>query len=300
MMDNPMPLIPLPLIIAEKHVSLHRASNDRRVTRAILHAVRSLLITGMGLNVLLAHAATLSTSYTELPAGTSIDLTATGTEDWIKFGNGENNSTSFLNTTKIGNPVFLPATLTATGTAPSGNVSLIAFTGEQTLNFTWSNGNFGMYNNTGPVDTVVTETVVPAVDSYPIGLGASFQATAFAQLQSMDVYVQGFDSSMVITATMSDGTTMSTTVAPTQNPPTDPTNNYAIGDFHILYAGAGQVLTVSVASADPVTGGSNAAFPNAGFFAATVSIVPEPSTFSLAGLAAAALALFARTRRHNR
>lgn len=231
------------------------------------------------LNSAAALASTLSASYTELTSGTTVDLTATGTLDWIKFGNGENNSTSFLNTTKIGNPVFLPATLAPLGTAPSGSVSLIAFTGQQNLNFTWTNGNFGMYNGSGPVDTVVTETIVPAVDSYPIGLGATFQATASANPRVMDVYVQGFDANMLITATLSDGTTVSQVVSPTQNPPSDPTNDYALGDYQITYSGDGQLLTVSVVAQDPRTNGSHAAFANAGFFAATV--IPEPSTIAL-------------------
>ncbi len=244
-----------------------------------------------------SYASSLSASYSELPAGTLVDLTATGTEDWIKFGNGENNSTSFLNTTKIGNPVFLPATLAPLGTAPDGSVELIAFTGQQNLNFTWSNGNFGMYNGTGPVDTVVTETVDPPANSYPIGIGATFQALAFGQLQSMDVYVQGFDANMLITATLSDGTTTSTVVTPSQNPPSDPSNDYALGDYHILYSGAGQTLTISVLTQDPRTTGTQAAFANAGFFAATVAIVPEPSTATLALLALLPLGLLARRRR---
>jgi hypothetical protein len=73
-----------------------------------------------------ARADSLSASYGELPAGTTTDLSATGGVDWIKFGNGEN-GTSFLNTTKIGNPIFLPATLAPLGTAPSGTVELSAF-----------------------------------------------------------------------------------------------------------------------------------------------------------------------------
>src|SRR5690349_18531955 len=140
-----------------------------------------------------ARAGVVTSSYTELPVGTTIDLTATGGLDWIKFGNGENNSLTFLNTTKIGNPVFLPATLAPLGTAPPGEtVDLIAFTGSAALNFLWTNGNFGMYNGTGPVDTDVTETLRPAANSYPIGLGATFQALAAAQTRSMDVYVFGF------------------------------------------------------------------------------------------------------------
>lgn len=228
----------------------------------------------------------LATSYTELTTGTTIDLTATGTLDWIKFGNGENNNTVFLNTTKIGNPVFLPATFAPLGTAPAGfSVALIAFTGQGNLNFNWTNGNFGMYNGTGPVDTVVTETLVPAANSYPIGLGATFQALAAGQTRSMDVYVQGFDAKMVLTASLDGGLTSTPIeVTPTQNPPSDPNNDYALGVFHIDYAGAGQILTINVFTEEPRTTGAQADFANAGFFAATVTQAtqtPEPATLVL-------------------
>jgi hypothetical protein len=232
-----------------------------------------------------AHAGSdyLSATYTPLAQGTTINLTQTGTLDWAKFGNGENDSTSFLVATKIGNPVINPA-ISPVGTAPSGSVNLIAFTGGNILNFTWTNGNFGMYNGTGPVDTVVAETIVPAVNSYPTGLGATFSASASSQLREMNVYVQGFDSNMVLTATLTDGTTTSTTVIPTVNPPSDPTNYYAIGDYQIFYSGAGETLTVSaVADGNPI--GSQSAFPNAGIFAATVGAVPEPATILFAAFA---------------
>lgn len=173
-------------------------------------------------------------AYFELAEGTEIDLTAEGTLDWIKFGNGENNTTTFLNTTKIGNPVFLPATLAPLGTPPIDHtVELIAFTGQGNLNFTWNDGNFGMYNVVGPVDTVVTETISPAVNEYPIGLGATFDALASAQTRFLDVYVQGFNADMVITASMSGGGSATATVTPSQNPASDPLNDYALGRFHV-------------------------------------------------------------------
>jgi hypothetical protein len=225
----------------------------------------------------------LSANYIPLAQGTNIDLTQQGTLDWAKYGNGEQSSTSFMVATKIGNPVISPI-ISPIGTAPSGTVSLIAFTGGDILNFKWSNGNFGMYNGTGPVDTVVTETIVPAVNSYPTGLGAKISASASSQLRQLDVYVQGFDSNMVLTATLSGGLTTTTTVVPTVNPTTDPSNFYAIGEYQILYSGAGETLTVSaVADGNPI--GAQAAFPNAGIFAATVSAVPEPSTIMLVAVA---------------
>jgi hypothetical protein len=150
-------------------------------------------------------------------------------------------------------------------------VDLSAFTGQNNLNFTWGNGNFGMYNDTGPVDTAVGETVDPTVNPYPIGLGATFQATAIGQTMAMDVYVQGFNANAQITATLSGGKTTSTVVVPTQNPPGDPSNTYALGDYHILYSGAGETLTISVVTQNPRTSGAQAAFANAGFFGAAVT-----------------------------
>lgn len=242
-------------------------------------------------------------TYFDLADGTTIDLTAQGTLDWIKFGNGENNTTAFLNTTKIGNPVFLPASLTPLGTPPANHsVDLIAFTGGGVLNFLWSNGNFGMYNVTGPVDTVVTETISPAVNSYPIGLGASFQALAAAQTRGLDVYVQGFNADTLIIASLSGGGMASTVVTPSHNPPSDSDNDYAIGRYHIAYSGAGETLTISVTTQNPRTDGEQNDFANAGFFAATVTeaaAVPEPSTLILTGLGLSALVCVALRQKYR-
>ncbi len=241
----------------------------------------------------IAGAGTIAAAYTALAEGTTIDLSAEGTIDWIKFGNGEDQTTSFLNTTKIGNLVFDAGSL-----APLNNVAddeLIAFTGGGILNFTWDNGNFGMYNEPGPVDTVVTETLVPAANQYPIGLGASFQASAAAEARTMRVYVQGFNADMLIKATMSGGGEVSVVVEPTENPASDPTNFYSIGVYEILYAGAGETITVSVMTQTPVAAGTESAFPNAGFFAATVA--PEPSSLVI-GAAGVVPFLLAR-RRHR-
>jgi hypothetical protein len=263
-----------------------------------MKAIRCLPICVVLLSGIPAQGGIVSSSYTEVANGTTVDLTATGSLDWIKFGNGENGTTTFLNTTKIGNPVFLPASLTALGTPPPGHsVNMIAFTGQGVMKFLWTNGNFAMYNGAGPVDTVVGETIVPAVNSYPIGLGASFQALAAAQARSMDVYVQGFDANMVLSASLIGGASAAPiVVTPSQHPASDPTNDYAVGRFHIDYSGAGETLTISVLTQDPRTTGTQSAFANAGFFAATVNqatpSTPEPASLTL--LAAGAVILAAR------
>jgi hypothetical protein len=82
-------------------------------------------------------------------------------------------------------------------------------------------------------------------------------------------------------------------VSPDLNPTNDPNNYYVIGSYRIVYSGAGETLTSSVETQNPRTSGAQAAFANAGFFAARVVQVPEPSTMirsalgvSVAGLAA--------------
>jgi hypothetical protein len=263
------------------------------------HSLLCFTLLAVGLSGAFARAGTVTGTYFDLAEGTLIDLTADGTLDWVKFGNGENNNTTFLNTTKIGNPVFLPGTLSPLGTPPVDHVvQLIAFTGQGILNFTWTDGNFGMFNGGGPVDTVVTETITPAVDAYPIGLGASFQALAAAQTRVLDVYVQGFNADMLITAALSGGATTSTVVSPSHVPISDEGNDYSIGRYHIEYSGLGETLTISVLTQDPRTDGNQAAFANAGFFAATVTeIVPEPSAMMLALIGLTSLGMVARHRR---
>jgi hypothetical protein len=265
-----------------------RQPNNRAATRGRILGALALMAGFAVAGAARAGSDSLSATYIPLAEGTNINLTQTGTLDWAKYGNGENGSLAFQVATKIGNPVISPI-ISPVGSAPSGSVSLIAFTGGKLLNFSWTNGNFGMYNGTGPVDTVVTETIVPAVNSYPTGLGATINASASSQMRELDVYVQGFDSNMVLTATLSGGLTTSATITPTLNPTTDPTNFYAIGDYKILYSGAGETLTVSaVADGNPM--GSQSQFPNAGIFAASASAnaVPEPSTIVFFSLALAA------------
>ena len=137
-------------------------------------------------------------------------------------------------------------------------MELIAFTGGGVLNFSWSNGNFGMYNVTGPVDTVVTETILPLVSSYPIGLGATFDALAAAETRIMNVYVQGFDANMVIKAVMSGGGTGSVlSLRRRIRPATRTTTTQSVALDRIL--GGRGTLTISVFTKDPRTDGAQAA-----------------------------------------
>jgi hypothetical protein len=135
------------------------------------------------------------------------------------------------------------------------------------------------------------------VNSYPIGLGATFDALADAGTRSVDVYVQGFNADMLITASMSGGGSTSLVVSPTHNPINDPNNDYSWGVFHVDYAGIGETLTISVLTQTPLSGAPQDAFANAGFFAATVNAVPEPSTWVLSMFGLASFAFVARRRR---
>jgi hypothetical protein len=250
-----------------------------------------------------ARADSISGSYTELPNGTLIDLTAQGTLDWAKFGNGENGFT-YLTATKIGNPVLILPELFVLGPSSPPGLTLKAFSGGQNLLFTWSNGNFAPAGG-GPVDTAISETYSPAMNSYPIGIGATFSALAGADTRILDVYVFGFDSDMLITAVLSGGASTSTVVSPSIRPPNDPNNDYALGVYEITYSGAGETLNVSVLTQDPRTTGAQNAFANAGIFAAAVreaspSAVPEPASAVLLTLAAPLFAvLLGRRGRRN-
>ncbi|HTU90034.1 MAG TPA: PEP-CTERM sorting domain-containing protein, partial [Gemmataceae bacterium] len=193
-----------------------------------------------------------------------------------------------------------------------GNGSNTSPTTSGNLNFTWSNGNFGMgYPNysLSSVNSVVSETIIPAVNSYPLGLGAEFTASVSPNTQILDVYVQGFNSVMTITASLSGGLSTSVNVTPTVNPPSDPSNYYAFGVYQIIYSGsASETLTVSVQTAlnqpsnPPWAGASQAAFPNAGIFAATVSAAPftaapEPASAVMLALGSLLGIGFIRRRR---
>ncbi len=233
-----------------------------------------------------AQADSLSATFSSLANGTNIDLTAAGQLDWVKFGNGDNGQI-FDVVTKIGNPVISPI-ISPVGTAdPGTSIVLAAFSGGGNLNFTWTNGTEFMNHDpmsSGPVDTAVTETVDPPQNQYPDGIGATFTAAVANQLRELDVYTFGFDGDMTLSATLGSLST-STTVSTTFRPPNDPNNDYSLGVYKIFYSGdPSETLTIQTITADNRTTGTQAAFANAGFFAATVNDVastPEPASIGL-------------------
>ena len=105
-------------------------------------------------------------------------------------------------------------------------------------------------------------------------------ALASAGTRVLDVYVQGFNADMQITATMSGGGSDSEVVSPTKNPPGDPTNNYSAGRYRVTFSGAGEVLTVTVRTVNPAQPGG-VGFPNAGFFAAALRSADHPLALAL-------------------
>jgi hypothetical protein len=218
-----------------------------------------------------------SITYTDLTFGTTTDLTAVGTLDWVKWGNGQANPDPYTSPQNITGTIINPM-LTPLGTAPpDASVVLVPFAPPPMttiLDFTWTDGTEEMAGG-GPVGTVVSETITPAQYSYPLGLGASFQAEADAAPRLLDVYVQGFNTQMRLTATLSGGdsdTLLASDAAVTLVP--DANNNYfSAGIFSILYAGDGETLTVDLTADNQdgiPTDAPQYVFPNAGVFAATV------------------------------
>lgn len=239
----------------------------------------------------------LTAAYSTVATGSTIDLTAQGTLDWAKFGtDNSNQNTNFFVATKIGNPVINP-NITPIG---GGGTTLIQFGnpgGPGSLNFTWTNGNFGMGFPGSPVssvNSVITETILPAQNSYPLGLGARFTAGVDSSTRVLDVYVQGFNSVMTVSAALSGGLSTSTDVTP--DVVLADGNFYSFGVYQIDYSGdPSETLTVSVQTSltqpsnPPWATSPQAAFPNAGIFAATVqqgsvTAVPEPASFCLMAL----------------
>jgi hypothetical protein len=242
-----------------------------------------LMVLAMALGTAQSAAAQVVGTYTELPLGTGINLSSAGTTDWVKWG-VNTGGPGWSAVGKAGVPPLISRGLAPLGTPPAGtNVVLIGIAANQNvLNFAWSDG-------AGPAagisDVVVTETILPAQFDYPLGLGAAMQVPAAAATRVLDVYVQGFNADMLITAALSGGASSSVVVAPSKNPPADPTNNFSAGRYRVMFAGAGQTLTVSVRTVSPVRPGS-VRFPNAGFFAATLTedagpgSLPAPTNFA--------------------
>jgi hypothetical protein len=168
--------------------------------------------------------------------------------------------------------------LTPLGDAPPGaSVILVPFAPPPIttiLDFTWTDGTEDMAGG-GPVGTVVSETIDPAQFSYPLGLGAEFQAEADAAPRQLNVYVQGFNTQMRLTATLSGGDSDSLLASDAAvNLVPDADNNYfSAGIFSIVYAGDGETLTVDLTADNQdgiPTDAPEYVFPNAGVFAATV------------------------------
>jgi hypothetical protein len=231
-----------------------------------------------------ASAGAVVGSYTDLPLGTGINLTAEGTLDWVKWGLNAGGP-GWTPVSKIGVAPVISRTLTPLGTPPAGtNVTLIgiaAIPPGNVMNFSWSDGSGPL---AGFSDTIVTETILPAQFDYPIGLAASMTASGAAGPRILDVFVQGFNADMLITAVMSGGGSASVVVSPAKNPAGDRSNNYSSGRYRVIFSGAGEILTVTVRTVDPVRPGG-VRFANAGFFAATLKNADQPLTLGLNGTA---------------
>lgn len=235
-----------------------------------------------------------SITYTDLnPTTTTINLTTAGTLDWVKWGNGETSGTSYATPVMLVGSGINP-TLTGLGSPPQGtSVALIPFAPVPMVSpsFTWTNGTIAM-NGGGPIGTVVSETILPAQNSYPIGLGASFTAEASAAPQVLDIYVQGFNARMNLSASLSgggSGSLLASTAALIPVATIGGSNDFSFGVFAIEYSGAGETLTVNLTAANQSSIPTTAPqyqFANAGVFAATLTgaAVPEPSSLVLTAI----------------
>jgi len=105
-----------------------------------------------------------SVTYTDVAPNTTTNLTAAGTQDWVKWGNGEATGTLPYSTVVQTGGSGIGPTLTPLGPVPSGqSVALEPFSpvAGTTPNFTWTDGSAPMAGG-GPVGTVVSETIIPA------------------------------------------------------------------------------------------------------------------------------------------
>jgi hypothetical protein len=273
----------------------------------VLALVTSLIV---GWGVSSANAGILGISYTDVAPGSTIDLTALGTLDWAKWGNGEATNSTMYSTPQDSAGTIIDPTLTPLGSAPSGtSVVLEAFApiAGETPVFSWTNGTLPMAGG-NPVGTSVSETIIPAQFSYPLGLGTSFQAAADAGPRTLDLYVAGFNTRMELTASLSGGgsdSLIASNAALIQIPGVGNNNYFSFGMFSIAYSGAGETLTIDLTAANQSGVPTNApqyGFANAGVFAATVvqgAAVPEPSSTVLTMIGLCGLFGFALVRRRN-
>lgn len=251
-------------------------------------ATRCCLLAAVAVLCCRATAGTVSVSYTDLPLGTSTDLSAVSAGDWVKWGNNDN-GTTFSTVRQQGVTPIISSTLFPLGTPPPGtNVVLTSFSGNDVLSFDWTDGDSPA---SGSSDTVITETILPPQPDYPLGLGVFMNAAADASTRVLDVWVQGFNADMLLLATMSGGGSDQVVVSPSK---IIDGNNFASGVLRVNYSGAGETLTVSIVTLPPLQPGVEN-FPNAGIFAA--AIVPEPAGVVLMGAAAVGLALVVARRR---
>ena len=184
-------------------------------------------------------------SYTDVASSSTIDLTAAGTLDWVKWGNGEPNETLPYATPRMTGGSIVDPALTPLGSVPAGQtVVLLPFSPVAiTPAFSWTNGTIAEAGGM-PVGTSVSETIHPAKSSYPLGIGLSLQATASATPEVLNLYVAGFDTRMKLSATLSGGGSDSLVASSAALLPVaagNTGNNYfSCGFFSIVYAGAGE------------------------------------------------------------